>query len=99
MNKKEITITFPRRRPFKNVFQFKISLLGTDPPVWRRIQVPENYTFYDLHVAIQDAMGWLDYHLHMFEIEDASRPKGKTRIESPFCIENPRTRLQFALRD
>ncbi len=88
MNKNEITITFPRRRPFKNVLQFKITLLRTKSPIWRRIQVPENYTFYDLHVAIQDAMGWLDYHLHMFDIEDARRPKGKTRIECPFCIED-----------
>jgi len=88
LNKREITITFPRKRPFKNVYQFKITVLETDPAVWRRIQVPENYTFYDLHVAIQDSMGWLDYHLHMFDIEDASRPKGKTRIECPFCIED-----------
>ena len=36
--------------------------------IWRRIQVPENYSFWDLHVAIQDAMGWLDYHLHLFRI-------------------------------
>ncbi len=28
--------------------------------------MPEYYTFWDLHVAIQDAMGWLDYHLHEF---------------------------------
>jgi hypothetical protein len=56
---REITITWPRRRAYSNVLQFKITLLETDPPVWRRIQVPDYYTFYDLHVAIQDAMGWL----------------------------------------
>ncbi|MDD5723159.1 MAG: plasmid pRiA4b ORF-3 family protein [Syntrophales bacterium] len=50
------------------VYQFKITLKGIRPPVWRRIQVPEYYTFWDLHVAIQDAMGWLDYHLHLFRI-------------------------------
>jgi hypothetical protein len=38
------------------------------PPIWRRILVPEKYSFWDLHVAIQDAMGWQDYHLHMFRI-------------------------------
>lgn len=53
---------------FKNVYQFKITLKGTKPPVWRRIQVPETYTFYDLHVAIQDAMGWMDSHMHEFII-------------------------------
>lgn len=50
------------------IFQFKITLLGIEPPVWRRIQVPAKYSFWDLHVAIQDAMGWLDYHLHAFRI-------------------------------
>ena len=48
--------------------QFKITLKGTKPPVWRRIQVPGDYSFWDLHVAIQDSMGWLDYHLHEFEV-------------------------------
>jgi len=41
-------LTVPRQRPFTNVFQFKCTLLGTKPPVWRRLQVPERYTFYDL---------------------------------------------------
>jgi hypothetical protein len=50
------------------VLQFMIELLGVDPPIWRRIQVPENYSFWDLHVAIQDAMGWRDYHLHAFRV-------------------------------
>ena len=52
--------------------QFLVVLSGTNPLVWRRIQVPEKYSFWDLHVAIQDAMGWLDYHLHEFRILDAA---------------------------
>ena len=52
----------------KNVFQFKIALEGIKPAIWRQIQVPETYSFWDLHVAIQDSMGWLDYHLHQFKI-------------------------------
>ncbi|MFQ6078842.1 MAG: plasmid pRiA4b ORF-3 family protein [Thermodesulfobacteriota bacterium] len=45
-----------------------MTLKDTKPPVWRRIQVPADYSFWDFHVAIQDAMGWLDYHLHQFDI-------------------------------
>ncbi|MEJ5376870.1 MAG: plasmid pRiA4b ORF-3 family protein [bacterium] len=56
------------KRKFKKVYQFKITLQGIKPPVWRRIQVPETYTFWDLHVAIQDSMGWSDEHLHEFRI-------------------------------
>jgi len=50
------------------VYQFKLVLLGVEPPIWRRIQVLETYSFWDLHVALQDAMGWLDYHLHVFRV-------------------------------
>lgn len=53
---------------FRKVFQFKISLKEIRPTIWRRIQVPGNYSFWDFHVAIQDAMGWQDYHLHAFRI-------------------------------
>ncbi|MDR1967329.1 MAG: plasmid pRiA4b ORF-3 family protein, partial [Burkholderiaceae bacterium] len=38
------------------------------PAIWRRIQVPDSYTFEDLHMAIQIAMGWKNCHLHMFRI-------------------------------
>ncbi|MDR1968130.1 MAG: plasmid pRiA4b ORF-3 family protein, partial [Burkholderiaceae bacterium] len=48
--------------------QFKITLLGIRPAIWRRIQVPDSYTFEDLHMAIQIAMGWKNCHLHMFRI-------------------------------
>jgi prepilin-type processing-associated H-X9-DG protein len=51
------------------VYQFKISLREISPVVWRRIQVPSNYSFWDFHVAIQDSMGWLDYHLHQISIK------------------------------
>lgn len=60
------------KKRFDRVYQFKIVLKGIKPPIWRRIQVPETYSFWDLHVAIQDAMGWEDYHLHMFEMIDPS---------------------------
>lgn len=45
------------RRPGAGaVYQFKITPKDTKPPIWRRIQVPATYSFWDLHVAIQDAM-------------------------------------------
>ena len=56
------------KKKYNQVYQFKITLKGTKPPIWRRILVPETYTFWDLHVAIQDAMGWDDYHLHEFTL-------------------------------
>ncbi len=52
----------------KIAYQFRIELLGIEPLIWRLIEVPSNYSFWDLHVAIQDSMGWLDYHLHSFSL-------------------------------
>ena len=64
-----------RRARREHVCQFLIVLPRTEPLVWRRIQVPETYSFWDLHVAIQDVMGWKDYHLHEFIAIE-----GKTRL-------------------
>jgi len=58
------------------VLQFKVELQGIEPKIWRRIQVPVDYNYWDLHVAIQDSMGWLDCHLHHFEIKG----KGKRKV-------------------
>lgn len=49
-------------------FRLRIELDGTTPLVWRRIEILASATFWDLHIAIQDAFGWLDYHLHEFEV-------------------------------
>jgi Plasmid pRiA4b ORF-3-like protein len=52
--------------PTEHAIQLKVSLRHVKPAVWRRIVIPEGYSFWDLHVAIQNAMGWLDTHLHEF---------------------------------
>ncbi|MFN2427913.1 MAG: plasmid pRiA4b ORF-3 family protein [Candidatus Binatia bacterium] len=73
------------------VHHFLVVLGETDPVVWRRIEVPERYSFWDLHVAIQDAMGWQDYHLHEFAVVHPKR-KRLERIGIPddeFMDEKP----------
>ena len=59
----------------RRVMQFRVELQDISPKIWRRIQITSDCNFWDLHVAIQDAMGWLDYHLHHFEI------KGKRALD------------------
>lgn len=56
-------------KPFSSVLEFRVELRKIKPPIWRRIQVPGSYTFWELHSAIQDAMGWLDSHLHAFVVK------------------------------
>lgn len=42
----------------ESTLQFMVTLRHVTPRVWRRVEVPASYSFWDLHVAIQDAMGW-----------------------------------------
>ena len=48
-------------------FQFKIQIEGiTKPPVWRRVIVPDTFTFEQFHHVIQAAFGWTNSHLFQF---------------------------------
>jgi hypothetical protein len=49
------------------VFQLKVTLKGTKPPIWRRLLVDSSATLDQLHEAIQAAFGWWNYHLYEFE--------------------------------
>jgi hypothetical protein len=50
------------------IIQLKIILKGTRPEVWRRLQVPANFTMRKVHEALNAAMGWECSHLHSFHI-------------------------------
>ena len=52
----------------QSIYQFKITLLGIKPAIWRRIQI-QDCTLDNLHEHIQTAMGWTNSHLHQFEIK------------------------------
>lgn len=47
------------------IYQLKISLIGT--PIWRRIRIPEHFTFGQLHVAICQSMNWNNMSRHRFQ--------------------------------
>jgi hypothetical protein len=56
--------------------------------VWRRIIVPKQITFPDLHETLQIVFGWKDCHLHEFSILaglpiDLERKKGKEEAQKP----------------
>jgi hypothetical protein len=59
-----------------SVYQLKVTLLDTKPPIWRRVLVDGASTLDHLHDVIQAAFGWWDYHLHEFEL-------GRTRYAVP----------------
>ena len=50
------------------VYQFKVTLQGVEPPIWRRVQVPASATLFRLASVLILAMGWNGGHLHRFRI-------------------------------
>jgi len=54
------------KRGAQEVYQLKITLKQSKPPIWRRVQVRSEITLAQLHLVIQIAMGWTDSHLHQF---------------------------------
>jgi len=54
----------------QNIYQIKVTLLGTKPPIWRRLLVPASMTLTKLHDVLQTAMGWAGGHMHEFRTAD-----------------------------
>lgn len=52
--------------PRQPLYQLKVTLMETDPPIWRRIVVQGESTLRQLDQILQAAMGWTDSHLHTF---------------------------------
>ncbi|NLC55916.1 MAG: tetratricopeptide repeat protein [Armatimonadetes bacterium] len=50
------------------VYQIKVTLKGTRPPIWRRLLVTSDTRLSELHDILQIAMGWDDDHLHVFRV-------------------------------
>jgi hypothetical protein len=48
------------------VYQLKVTLMETDPPIWRRLRVSGDTTLARLDRIIQTAVGWTNSHLHTF---------------------------------
>ncbi len=61
-----------KRRGPTRVYQLKVTLLGSRPPIWRRILVPSNLTLANLHDILQNIMGWTNSHLHEFVMDGRS---------------------------
>lgn len=68
--------------------QLKISLRGSKPPIWRRLQLPADFTLTDLHYLIQLSFGWENCHLHQFEIGDRRFSQRSPFLDDPNELED-----------
>ncbi len=63
------------------IYQLKIVLQGSKPPIWRRIQVKSNITLDLLHEIIQTVMGWYNVHLHQFDVHGTFYSNPEFKLE------------------
>lgn len=61
-------------------YKVYLALIGI-PKIWRAIIIPGNYTFSDLHMSIQSAMGWSNSHLYEFMLYNQEKTKNVTISE------------------
>ena len=54
-------------KQLRSIYQLKVSLVGSKPPIWRHLLVHSHIDLEILHIVIQISMGWANCHLHQFE--------------------------------
>ena len=71
------------------VYQIKVTLQGSRPPIWRRMQVISDTTLAQLHRLLQCVMGWEDAHLYQFVVSGIRY--GDPRLLGELDAEDART--------
>lgn len=62
-----------------SAYALHVSLLGTKPVVWRRLELSSESSLRDLHLALQLSLGWTDAQPHYFSVgvpDEESAPIG-----------------------
>jgi hypothetical protein len=98
----------PSAKALPATFRLKITLVGIEPPIWRRVQVPSTINLRCFHSALQVVMGWKDSHLHKFE-KDGERwgvpddcdliDEGKTTLSKVLNVEGDSMVYQYDFGD
>jgi hypothetical protein len=89
-----------KENPVREIFQIKVTLLGSDPEIWRRLLVPASITLDDFHHVLQIAMGWDNAHMHEFrkgkQIYGVPNPEERF-FNMPRTIDDRKVRLDELL--
>ena len=65
-----------------SIYRLKITLKGSNPPIWRRILVRADTKLERLHRMLQPVMGWGNCHLHQYHIRAGFK-------QTTYCIPDP----------
>jgi hypothetical protein len=63
----------PKENPMSapaSIYQIKVTLNDSKPPIWRRILVSDSISLHQLHTILQIVMGWMNSHPHQFIIDN-----------------------------
>ncbi|GAB3796005.1 hypothetical protein GCM10028798_05550 [Humibacter antri] len=67
--------------PSPDLLRLRVSIAGSDPLIWRQLEVDSGLRLDEFHDVLQLAFGWRNSHLHHFmEEEPWSRAHGLPRI-------------------
>lgn len=87
------------------VYEIKITLQDSRPPIWRRVQLPASITLSKLHRVLQIVMGWEDCHLHLFtaggarygvpDPDDWAEVKSERAVPLSRILQKPKDRLDY----
>ncbi len=64
------------------IYQLRITLMDTNPPIWRRVLIPAKTSLAKVHAVLQATMGWQNGHLHQFRTKTG-------RLETPIFYAEP----------
>lgn len=91
--------------PGKPIYQLKVTLRGSRPPIWRRILVLGDITLYQLHRIIQVVMAWTESHLHQFrrgnidygasDPEFGVKRQNERRVRPYEVLQKPKDRMGY----
>ena len=64
----------------RSIYQMKLTLINSQPPIWRRVQVESGVTLDRLHHILQIVMGWTNSHMHGFRVPQRAQPGARQRL-------------------
>lgn len=87
-----------RTNSVESVYQLKVTLLDSRPPIWRRFQVQSAVTLGRMHNMLQVVMGWTDSHMHGFRVPQPGQRGARRRFLPIEDADEKSTRLADLLR-
>jgi len=77
----QVKLVSEKREKAAAICQLQIVLTGSQPPIWRRVQVPGTANLGWFHAVLQVAMGWTNSHLHQFICGEHSYADAQAHLE------------------